>query len=419
MFPGGSEIGLEIQKSLKDCKEIILYSANSNIPNHAPHVFKRHVTIPDIYSDNWISLLNEYIDAHEIDYIFPAYDDVIEALAQNADSLNARIISSPLSTCLVCRSKLETYKIFKDLMPVPRVFNKLSDVDSFPVFVKPDKGQSSKNACKVSNLEMLKALMNDIPGLIIMENLPGKEYTVDCFSHRRQGLLFCSGRERISIKNGISMVSKPVNNDLFLEYAKIISEKLTFHGAWFFQVKYDGTDNLKLLEIAPRVSGTMATHRVSGINFPQLSIYEMEDFDLEIMMNNYKVEINRALTNRYQHDIKYNNIYVDLDDTLILNEKLNIQLIGFLYQSLNADCKIILITKTINDIEAVLNQYRIRQLFDEVICLTKEDSKADYIKPESSIFIDDSYSERKSVADALGIPTFDCSMIEVLIDDRV
>ena len=33
-----------------------------------------------------------------------------------------------------------------------------------------------------------------------MDYLPGKEYTVDCFSHRTHGLMFCSGRERVRVK---------------------------------------------------------------------------------------------------------------------------------------------------------------------------------------------------------------------------
>jgi hypothetical protein len=51
--------------------------------------------------------------------------------------------------------------------------------------------------------------------------------------------------------------------------------------------------------------------------------------------------------------------------------------------------------------------------------LKKNESKADFINPQGSIFIDDSFSERKSVFYKLGIPTFDCSMIEMLIDERI
>jgi len=425
IFPGGTEIGLEIWKSLRYCKEVSLCSAGNNTSNHAPYVFRENFFIPDVHESGWLETLSTTIEQHQIDYVFPAHDDVILALAQNADKIPAGIISSPLSTCLICRSKARTYEKFRNLLPVPRTFDKGSDVDRFPVFVKPDIGQGSKFALKVENLVTLEVLMRDNPDLVVSEYLPGKEYTVDCFTDRRKGLLFCGGRERIRVKAGISMDCKPVCNasmaTKFRDAAKVISKELEFYGAWFFQLKIDSFGVLKLLEIAPRISGTMATVRVSGVNFAMLSIYEKEGVDIEIMRNDCQVHIDRALVNRYSHDIKYSTVYVDLDDTLIIDDKLNPQLMQFLCQSINNGCRIILITK--NDkaggVRLILKKFRIASIFDQIICLKKNESKADFIDPQGSIFIDDSFSERKSVFDKLGIPTFDCSMIEMLIDERI
>ena len=294
-----------------------------------------------------------------------------------------------------------------------------SKIDTFPVFVKPDKGQGSQNTFKVNRKNILKVLLDSDSDLITLEYLDGNEYTVDCFSDRNKGLLFCSGRERIRTRNGISMDSKPVSpevNKIFQEYGQIISNEIELYGAWFFQMKQDSSGNYKLLEIAPRISGTMATHRVLGINFPLLSIYEKEGLDIEIMINQYSARIDRALINRYKHNINYKNVYVDLDDTIILNNKINTQIMKFLFQALNEGCKLILITKTINDLDKTLKKWRLIELFDEIILLNKDDSKADHIDPKDSILIDDSFSERKSVFEKLKIPTFDSSMIELLID---
>lgn len=421
VFPGGTEIGLEIWKSLKDCKETILYSAGSNVPNHAPYVFKNHFIVPDVHASNWIESLNDVVNKNQIDYIFPAHDDVILFLAQNAKKINADIISSPLPTCLICRAKTKTYNRFKTLLPTPKIFSDLSEIASFPVFVKPDKGQGSQNACKVDDSDTLKILLKHNSDLIVTEYLSGKEYTVDCFSDRKKHLLFCGGRERIRTKSGISMNSKPVNeetNKIFREYANIILQELDIYGAWFFQVKQDNLGVFKLLEIAPRISGTMAIHRVLGINFPLLSIYEKEGVNVEIMINSYDVEIERALINRYKHNIVYKKVYVDLDDTLIINNKINTQLIRFLYQAVNKGCKIVCLTKTKNDVESVLKKYRLKDVFDEIILVNEEEEKADFIVPEGAIFIDDSFKERKLVFQRHQIPTFDCSMIELLIDEK-
>ena len=419
IFPGGTEIGLEIWNSLKECKEINLFSVGSPLSNHAPYVFNYHTTVPDVHSDNWLNELNSVLKEYDIDYIFPAHDDVIVALACNSDNINADIISSPLKTCLITRSKTETYNKFKDLLPIPKIFKYPLEIETFPVFVKPDKGQGSQNTFKVNRKNLLKILLDTDPDLITLEYLEGNEYTVDCFTDRKKGLLFCGGRERIRTRNGISMDSKPVIpeiNEIFQEYGQIISDEIELYGAWFFQMKLDSSGNYKLLEIAPRISGTMATHRVLGINFPLLSIYEKEGVDIDIMINEYTARIDRALINRYKHNINYKNVYVDLDDTIIINNKINTQIMKFLFQAINEGCKLILITKTINDLDRTLKNWRLTGIFDEIILLNKDESKADYIEPKDSILIDDSFSERRSVFEKHKIPTFDSSMIELLLD---
>jgi hypothetical protein len=162
----------------------------------------------------------------------------------------------------------------------------------------------------------------------------------------------------------------------------------------------------------------MAFHRVKGINFPLLSIYEQARVPVEIMLNDVEVELDRALVNRYRHNINFLIAYVDLDDTLILNGKVNIMLIRFLFQCINQGKRIVLITRQKGDLRRTLSMHRLNGIFDEIIKVAPEASKADYIKHKQAIFIDDSFSERKEVHARTGIKTFDSSMLEILLDDR-
>lgn len=418
VFPGGTEVGLEIHRALCQCKDIRLYSAGLDVSNHAPYVFARHFIIPSIHDPKWIDSLNQLILEHRIDYIFPAYDDVLVALVQNANRIRARIVSSPLETCLITRSKSQTYQFLKDVIPVPTLYENLDSIDQYPVFVKPDKGQGSQQTNIVDNREQLSSLLKKSDDKIVVEYLPGEEYTIDCFSDRDKGLLFCSGRQRLRTRSGISMNSRPVYNDVFLDYANAICKKLAFHGAWFFQTKKDRHGEFKLMEIAPRIAGTMALHRVQGINFPLLSIYEQERIPLEILTNKINVEIDRALINRYKHEVKYNVAYIDLDDTLILNGIVNINVLRFIYQCINTGIKVVLLTKHASNIEQTLTKHRLSGIFDEIMQMEQSASKADYIRESDAILIDDSFSERKNVSERCGILTFDCSMLEMLTDER-
>ena len=419
VFPGGSSIGLEIQQSLSQCKGITLHSAGTNVSNHAPYVFAQHHIMPSIHEENWLEHLNRLIREYDIDYIFPAYDDVIVALAENAFRIDARIVTSPLKTCLVTRSKSSTYRFFADILPVPRIFNSPNDIDRYPVFVKPDRGQGSEDAHYVRNREELFHILDGRHEHIIMEYLPGAEYTIDCFSDRERGLLFCGGRIRLRTRAGIAMDSQVVDDPSFRNFAEAINSKLEFYGAWFFQLKKDVNGKYKLLEIAPRIAGTMALHRVLGVNFALLSLYEQERTPVEILVNEVKVEIDRALVNRYRHNVRFHSVYVDLDDTLISKQGVNPKLISFLYQCVNHEQRLILLTRRSDLLEETLRKYKLVGLFDKIVSIRPSEEKADQIHDRDAIFIDDSFRERKKVSERVGILTFDCSMIEMLIDERV
>lgn len=418
VFPGGTEIALEIWRALKDSKDVRLYSASIAVSNHAPYVFARHFTVPNVNEQNWIEELNRVIAGQGIDYVFPAHDDVVIALAENANSIEARIISSPVRTCQIARSKSLTYEALSDVVPVPRVFSVSEMIDRYPVFVKPDKGQGSQGAHIAYDGDHLDRLLLEGEGYLVTEYLPGEEITVDCFSDRERGLLFCEGRQRTRTRSGISMHSKTVRDKLFGEYARAISARIAFHGAWFFQLKKDRQGMFKLLEVAPRIAGTMALHRVKGMNFALLSIYEQERIPLTILENSMDVEIDRALVNRYSHQVKYSAVYVDFDDTLILQDRVNTSLVSFLYQCINEGIRVVLLTKHDGDVKQSLRKYRLSEVFDDIIHMEQTASKADYIGEPDAILIDDSFSERKAVHDKLGILTFDCSMTEMLIDER-
>ena len=53
VFPGGTEIGLEIRQALVSCKEIRLFSAAAPGSNHAPFAYSVHDEVPDMTDETW------------------------------------------------------------------------------------------------------------------------------------------------------------------------------------------------------------------------------------------------------------------------------------------------------------------------------------------------------------------------------
>ncbi|MGC1333109.1 ATP-grasp domain-containing protein, partial [Pseudomonas sp.] len=286
---------------------------------------------------------------------------------------------------------------------------------SVPVFVKPDRGQGSQGIARCDDAAALQRACAALPDPLICQYLPGEEFTVDCFSDRERGLLYASARRRLRIRNGIAVNSVTEELPQAQAMAARISDELNMRGAWFFQVKRAVDGALTLLEVAPRIAGSMSTNRVRGVNFPLLSIYEQERAPLGILAYEGCVEVDRALGNRYRHDVQYSTLYVDLDDTLIFREQVNTQVVSLVYRALNLGRKVKLITRHRHDLPATLARYRLAGLFDEVIHITDGQPKSAFIREPDAILVDDSYAERLDVSRSCGIHTFDCSMIEMLL----
>jgi len=418
VMPGGTEIALEIHRSLSHTKNLTLFSAGMDVPNHADCVFARHFIMPGVGEPNWLTRLNEIVEERRIDYIFPAHDDALIQLAQCSPDIRASVVTSPLRTCQITRYKSDTYLHLNGVVPVPLTYSGADDIREFPVFVKPDRGQGSQDVHLVRDRDDLMRLMRDSDKYIVLEYLPGEEYTVDCFSDRERGLLFCGGRERIRVRNGIAVQTRCSHAPEFELYAHAISRYLDFHGAWFFQLKRDLRGVLKLLEVASRIAGASAIHRVQGVNLALMSLYEQERMPLEIFRQNIDVELDRALGNRYRHNLKFSTAYVDLDDTLILRGKVNTQLVRFLYQCINDGIRIVLLTRHSGSVSQTLRRHRLGELFDDVVRVHSKESKAAHISEPDALLIDDSFRERVAVARVRRIPVFDTTMIELLLNER-
>lgn len=421
IFPSGTEIGLEINNALKYIKDINIIGFSSS-QDHTRFVYKKYIdNLPSYNEKDFIERLNSAIKENNIDYIYPAHDDVLLFLTQNKEKINTKIITSEFETVNISRSKIKTYEYFKEEEFIPKIYNSINNVKDYPVFIKPDIGQGAKGAKLVKNEEELNFEYEQNHNIVISEYLPGDEYTIDCFTDINRQLRFVGARDRKRIKCGISVNSESVEVDNeILNIANTINNKLKFNGAWFFQLKRDIHNKLKLLEIAARIPGTMGLSRNRGINFPLLTIYNNLGLKVEIIKNNYNIELDRAFINRYRIDINYNTVYVDFDDTIVINGKVNKYLIMFMYQLLGENKKIILLTKHRKNIKESLDKYKICvNLFDEIIQINENDEKGKYIKDKEAIFIDDSFSERKRIHDELGIPVFDLDEVEALLDWKV
>ena len=423
VFPAGTEIALEINVALRNCKFVELYGATS-VDCHAEMLFKNLVAgMPFVCDSGFIQAMNDVIDMWGIDYVYPAHDDALLVLTRRQKELHAKVITSDFDTVFICRSKYRTYSYLRDEGGewfLPWFFMGENESIKLPAFAKPDIGQGSYGVKKLDNQGDLDELFryNDTR-YVVCEFLPGEEITVDCFTDRHGELKTAVERTRDRIRSGISVRSEIVPLETrVLDIAKFLNTHFKFNGAWFFQLKKDVNDEYKLLEVAPRIAGTMGLTRVMGINMPLLTLYNIMGEKVDIMRNHNHILLDRAFISRFESDIDYESVYIDLDDTIVAKGKVNPMVMAFLYQASNEGKKIILMTRHRGDIFQELDKYHVPlDLFHSVIFVGPQELKSDYVNG-NSIFIDDSFAERKDVHDWVCVPTFAVDAVESLIDWR-
>lgn len=420
VFPCGSEIALEVVRSLDGDRHFHLIGGAS-ISDHGRFVFDDIVeNVPWIDSEDFIPFVKKIVADRKIDLVYPATDMAIVVLKRAEKELGVPVVSSPLETAEVCLSKRKTYEALSGVVRLPEVFDP-SGLICYPIFAKPDVGHSSRGTAILNSEEEKNAFLAKNEKILLLELLPGEEYTVDCFTDRQGRLLFSGARVRQRVSNGISVGTCPVSKDLraeFYEIAAKINQVLRMRGAWFVQLKRNDNGELTLLEVAARFGGSSGLYRGLGVNFAMLSIWDAFGFDVSVVPNDFDIEMDRALDNKYKLHIDFDEVYLDYDDTIVMSAtgKINPKVMQLVFSCINRDVKVTVLSRHRGDLSAELKAHKIDGLFTRVIHIPEDADKAAYIDNKNAVFVDDSYAERANVLRKIGLPVFGLDMIDALME---
>lgn len=103
------------------------------------------------------------------------------------------------------------------------------------------------------------------PELILMEYLPGDEYSVDVLVDNGK-YISAIPRSRDHIKMGISFVGTVVKDNEIIDYSRKVVEGLKLNGNIGLQFKRDKNGIPKIIESNPRVQGTIVLCTAAGEN---------------------------------------------------------------------------------------------------------------------------------------------------------
>ena len=139
------------------------------------------------------------------------------------------------------------------------------------------------------------------PELLVTEYLAGEEYSVDCLANQGEVKLIVP-RLRTRTINGISVEGEFVNDKTIIEYCSEIIKELQLHGNIGIQVKRSSEGKPLILEINPRVQGTIVAGLGAGINLPVLAI--KQELNLPIIDEELQVKWGTRFS-RYWSEVYY------------------------------------------------------------------------------------------------------------------
>jgi carbamoyl-phosphate synthase large subunit len=271
--------------------------------------------IPNAGDDHFTDFIFSICKSENINIILPLVTKELFPLSQNKhrfEEAGIRILVSSSEAIQIANDKGACYAFLQEKgLPVPQFFIAKSTEEFIhaafelghpqqPFCFKPSVANGSRGFrivrdsineadqlfqykpynTYITYAHALKILASQpFPPLVLTEYLPGEEYSVDCLANRGQAVLVVP-RLREKMVNGISVKGRFVYDEAIIQYCTRIIEAIGLHGNIGIQLKRSGEGVPLLLEINPRVQGTIVAGLGAGINLPLLAIKQELDLPL-------------------------------------------------------------------------------------------------------------------------------------------
>ena len=302
----GAPGGPGIIKALRQVKERKLTIVGTDANPYASGLFlsDEAYVVPQGQLESYIPAMLEVVERTAADVILPLSSMELLPLSQNKKKLGrAKVLVNKEKALEIALDKGKSYDFMSQNGIAVPDYHRVRDYDQFleavnsmgypnrPVCFKPSvsKGQrgfrilredadlkklllESKPDSTTTNLEMIShTLTGGLGELLVMEYLEGPEYSIDSLVENGNSLVIVP-RRRQETKLGISSVGVVEKNEEIIETTSRINKALSFNYNINVQLKYSRDATPKLVEINPRVSGTICLSSAAGPNLPYLAI---------------------------------------------------------------------------------------------------------------------------------------------------
>jgi carbamoyl-phosphate synthase large subunit len=108
--------------------------------------------------------------------------------------------------------------------------------------------------------------------MLVQENLPGQEYSVDVLADRRGRVVASVPRIRQRVDSGVSVGGYTLDDQELERFARAVVETVGLAYVSNVQIRRDADGRPALLEVNPRVPGSLALTVAAGVDMARLAV---------------------------------------------------------------------------------------------------------------------------------------------------
>ena len=210
--------------------------------------------------------------------VVPTVDAELRPLAAARGTFLARgidLLLAPQAALDVILDKLALAEHCAGSVRVPRTEPLGDGTDpsswTYPVIVKPRTGSGSRGIVKVDSASEL-ADLDRAPGLLVQEFLPGAEFSIDVLADADGHVIASVPRLRARVDSGVSVGGRTLHDAELESFGRAVAEATGITYVANVQCKRDAAGRPALLEVNPRIPGTLALTIASGVDMPRLAL---------------------------------------------------------------------------------------------------------------------------------------------------
>lgn len=330
-----------LAKCLKNNGERDVYLVGTDMKADATiwQMMDKVCLVPGASDPKYVDALLKVCIDEKIDVLIPGISQELEALqARRAEfeAVGTKVSVSTGEGLEIANDKIKLYDYMKEHGFNTPGYRIVSDIESFKKACE-ELGYPNKGVCvKLSNAsgsrgvriinpnqsrydifvnekpnsfftsmdDMLSMFseVEELPEMMVMEYLPGMEYSVDLLADKGE-VKYIVGRESNIILASIPQMATIAKNDEAYEISTKIVGMLKLDGNVDLDFKFDENGHPKLMEINPRLAATLSPIKAAGVNLLYLRVKQLLGEELPECEVNYGVVMKR----------RYHELFVDKD----------------------------------------------------------------------------------------------------------